>query len=279
MPVQPDVSYKTERAAAVITFDRPDRMNAARSKTHHDLIAAMDRAEADDSVRCIILTGNGRAFCAGTDIEDGFDLPVGGNIATGENVPEDIGGKTVLRLFNLNKPVIAAINGAAIGFGASLTVACDFRLACEHSKWGFVFSRRGIVSESCVSWFLPRAVGINIALDWMLTGRIISAADAVEAKLVKSLTPAEELMEKAFLIADELSDHTAPISVAMNRQLLWRMQGAAGPELAHELESRALSARLQHHDSTEGVTAFAEKRKPSFDDSLTGLEFMKSWWK
>lgn len=278
MPNQSDVSYSVKGAAAVISFDRPERMNAARMKTHEDLIAAMDRAEADEKARCIVLTGEGRAFCAGTDIGGGFELPVGGNPATGEDVPPDVGGGTVLRLFNLNKPVIAAVNGAAIGFGASLTVACDFRIASEHAKWGFVFSRRGIASESCVSWFLPRAVGINTALDWMLTGRMVPATEALETRFVSSIEQNDKLMDAALAIADDLAANTAPISVAMNRRLLWRMLGAAGPEIAHDLESRALSARLQHRDSKEGVDAFVQKRQPEFESNLDSLEVMKDWW-
>lgn len=278
MSTQSDVTYAVQNSAAVIAFNRPDRMNAARMKTHEDLINALDRAEADEQVRCIVLTGTGRAFCAGTDIGEGFELPVGGDVVTGEGVPGDVGGKTVLRLFKSNKPVIAAVNGAAVGFGASLTLACDFRIASEHAKWGFVFSRRGIVAESCVSWFLPRAVGIATALDWMLTGRMVSAGEALESRLITSLQAPEALMDAAFGIVDDIASNTAPISVAMNRHLLWRMLGASGPQEAHKLESRALSARLMHPDSKEGVTAFAEKRAPVFDKRLDSLELMDNWW-
>jgi enoyl-CoA hydratase/carnithine racemase len=274
----PDITYEKEGTAAILSFNRPERMNAARIKTHRDLIEALERAEADDTVRAIILTGNGRAFCAGTDIADGFNLPAGGDVATGEGVPPDIGGQTVLRLFKLKKPVIAAVNGAAVGFGASLSIACDIRIASENAKWGFVFTRRGIALESCSSWFLPRIVGISTALDWTLSGRMVSCAEALEARLVKTVTAPKALMDAALGAAEALVSETSPISVAMNRQLMWRMLGAPHPAYAHRLESRALSARFTHPDSKEGVAAFREKRKPEFDKRLDGLEFMQSWW-
>lgn len=278
MQDDPDVVYERKGTAAILSFNRPERMNAARIKTHHDLIEVLERAEADDAVRCIILTGSGRAFCAGTDIGDGFNLPVGGDVATGEGVPPDIGGQTVLRLFNLKKPVVAAVNGAAVGFGASLSIACDIRIASENAKWGFVFTRRGIALESCSSWFLPRIVGISTALDWTLSGRMISCTEALETRLVKTVTAPEALMDAALGAAEALVSETSPISVAMNRQLMWRMLGAPYPAHAHRLESRALSARFAHPDSREGVAAFHEKRRPEFDKRLDGLEFMQSWW-
>lgn len=273
-----DIAYSVRDGAAVLAFDRPDRMNAARMKTHTDLIAALDRAEADDAVRCVVLTGQGRAFCAGTDISEGFDLPTGGDPATGEGVAPDVGGVTVLRLFRMRKPVIAAVNGAAVGFGASLTLACDIRLASETAKWGFVFARRGIAAESCCSWFLPRAVGISTALDWMMTGRMVPASEAQAAGMVTSLHPPGSLLDAALEIAREIAENTAPASVAMNRHLLWRMMGAAHPAEAHALESRAIAARLAHPDSAEGVAAFAERRAPRFAAGLDGAEVMSGWW-
>jgi len=273
-----DIDYEIQGAAAVLHFNRPDRMNAARTQTHADLIAAIDRAEADPKVRCLILTGNGRAFCAGTDIAEGFDLPTGGDPRTGEGVPPDIGGAAVLRLFRLNKPVIAAVNGAAVGFGASLTLACDIRLAANTAKWGFVFARRGIAAESCSSWFLPRVVGVQTALDWMLTGRMVLAAEALTTGLVKEVLPQDELLDAALGIAAEIAENTAPVSVAMNRKLVWRMMGASHPAEAHALESRAIAARLMHPDSTEGVAAFAERRAPAFAPDLDAADVMDGWW-
>ena len=278
MASSPDIAYSVEGAAAIVAFDRPERLNAARMQTHANLIAALDRAEADDAVRAVVLTGHDRAFCAGTDISDGFDLPQGGDPATGEGVQPDVGGPTVLRLFRMNKPVIAAVNGAAVGFGASLTLACDIRLAATAARWGFVFARRGIAAENCVSWFLPRVVGIATALDWMLTGRMVPAEEAREARLVKAVLPEDALLPAALEIAEEIARNTAPVSVAMNRRLLWRMLGAAHPAEAHALESRALAARLAHPDSAEGVAAFAERRAPRFASGLDGAEVMRGWW-
>lgn len=278
MAERSDIEYSVLDAAAILSFDRPDRMNAARMQTHSDLVAALDRAEADDAVRCIILTGRGKAFCAGTDITEGFDLPSGGDPVTGEGVPADVGGTTVLRLFRMKKPVIAAINGAAVGFGASLTLACDVRIATETAKWGFVFARRGIAAESCSSWFLPRAVGISTALEWMVTGRMVPATEALSAGLVRSLHAPEELIKSALGIAREIAENTAPASVAMNRLLLWRMMGAVHPAEAHALESRAIASRLDHLDSAEGIAAFAERRSPRFAPGLSGADVMSGWW-
>ncbi|MGY9032998.1 MAG: enoyl-CoA hydratase-related protein [Rhodobacterales bacterium] len=278
MAERSDIDYSVLDAAAILSFDRPDRMNAARMQTHFDLVAALDRAEADDAVRCIILTGRGKAFCAGTDITEGFDLPSGGDPVTGEGVPADVGGTTVLRLFRMKKPVIAAINGAAVGFGASLTLACDVRIATETAKWGFVFARRGIAAESCSSWFLPRAVGISTALEWMVTGRMVPATEALSAGLVRSLHAPEELIKSALGIAREIAENTAPASVAMNRLLLWRMMGAVHPAEAHALESRAIASRLDHLDSAEGIAAFAERRSPRFAPGLSGADVMSGWW-
>ena len=274
----PDITYSRREAAAIIAFNRPAQMNAARRQTHADLVAALDRAEADPGVRAVILTGAGRAFCAGTDISGGFDLPTGGDPATGEGVAPDIGGVTVLRLFRLKKPVIAAVNGAAVGFGASLAVACDIRLAAPSAKWGFVFARRGIAAESCVSWFLPRAVGVSVALEWMMTGRMVSADEAAQAGLVRRVVPADELLDTALGVVAEIAAHTAPVSVAMNRQLIWQMAGAAHPAAAHALESRAIAARLAHPDSTEGVAAFAARRAPQFEPGLDATTIMDHWW-
>jgi enoyl-CoA hydratase/carnithine racemase len=174
--------------------------------------------------------------------------------------------------------VIAAINGAAVGFGASLTLACDVRIATETAKWGFVFARRGIAAESCSSWFLPRAVGISTALEWMVTGRMVPATEALSAGLVRSLHAPEELIKSALGIAREIAENTAPASVAMNRLLLWRMMGAVHPAEAHALESRAIASRLDHLDSAEGIAAFAERRSPRFAPGLSGADVMSGWW-
>lgn len=273
-----DIAYARHGAAAVLSFNRPERMNAARAQTHDELIAAMHHAEADPKVRAVVLTGTGRAFCAGTDISGGFELPTGGDPVTGEGVPPDVGGVTVLHLFRLKKPVIAAVNGAAVGFGASLTVACDIRLAAPEAKWGFVFARRGIAAESCVSWFLPRAVGISTALDWMMTARMVGADEALKAGLVKAVVPQADLLATALEIVEDIAANTAPVSVALNRRILWQMAGAADPAEAHGFESRAIAARLAHPDGTEGVAAFAERRPPRFEQGLDAADLLDAWW-
>ena len=273
-----DITYTREGAAAVVRFDRPERLNAARSRTHVELRDALGRAEADEGVRAVILAGEGRAFCAGTDIGGGFDLPSGGDPATGEGVPPDIGGETILRVFAMRKPVLAAIHGPAVGFGASLTLACDQRLAGPGARWGFVFSRRGIAAESCSSWFLPRIVGLPTALDWMLSGRLVEVEEARATGLVSRFAQTERLLPEALAWVEELARETAPASVAINRQLLWRMAGAAHPAEAHTLESRAVAARLAHPDSVEGVAAFTERRSPVFPGRIEDAAFMDAWW-
>jgi enoyl-CoA hydratase/carnithine racemase len=178
----------------------------------------------------------------------------------------------------MKKPVIAAVNGAAVGFGASLSVACDIRIATPAAKWGFVFARRGIAAESCVSWFLPRAVGVSVALDWMMTGRMVSSEEAEAAGLIRPVVPADGLLDAALEIAEDIAAHTAPVSVAMNRALIWRMTAASHPAEAHALDSRAIAARLAHADSTEGVAAFVERRAPKFERGLAVAEIMDRWW-
>ena len=272
------LTWRREGAAAVIAGARPAVLNAATVATHRALVAALDRADADDGVRGVILTGEGRAFCAGTDISDGFALPSGGDVETGAGVPPDVGGATVLRLFAMRKPVIAAVNGIAAGFGASLTAACDIRLAAETARFAFLFARRGICAESCVSWFLPRVVGLPTALDWMMTGRTVSAEEALQVRFVRSLHAPDALLPAALALVDEIAQETAPASVAINRQLLWRMSGAADPAVAHDYESRGVAARLAHPDSAEGVAAFVERRKPRFAPGLDGAAMMNRWW-
>ena len=196
-----DITYAADDGVATITFNRLDVMNAARMQTQEELVAALDAADADDGVRCVIVTGEGRAFCAGTDISDGFRLPAGGDPASGEGIPADIGGITVLRLFEMRKPVIGAINGAAVGFGATFTLAMDIRLVSDGAKFAFPFTRRGICAESCSSWFLPRLVGLQTAMDWMLTGRTFLADEALQRGLAHECLPAENLMERARAMA------------------------------------------------------------------------------
>ncbi len=247
-----------------ITLNRPDRLNAWTQTMCSELLAAFDRADADDDVRVVIVTGAGRAFCAGADLEAGgatFDYRARG--AT-ETTPRDNGGQFTLRVFDSTKPVIAAINGPAVGVGATMTLPMDIRLAAEDARIGFVFARRGIVPEACSSWFLPRAVGISQAMEWVATGRVFSAPEALAAGLVRSLHPREELLNAARTLAREIADNTAPVSVALARKMLWTMLGAEHPMIAHRADSRAMFHRGQSPDAAEGVTSFLEKRPARF---------------
>ena len=269
----------TEIADGVITItlNRPDRLNAWTPTMQQELIAAIDAADTDDAVRAVIVTGAGRGFCAGADLAGGGDTFRGGEEAADEH--RDGGGQFTLRLFDCTKPVIAAINGAAVGVGATMTLAMDIRLAAEDAKIGFVFARRGIVPEACSSWFLPRVVGISQAMEWVSTGRVFSAQEALAGGLVRSLHPADELLDVARALAREIADHTAPVSVALARRLLWRMLGAAHPMEAHRADSRAMVARGRSADVVEGVSAFLEKRPAVFPDRVSdGLPDVFPGW-
>ncbi|WP_271112276.1 enoyl-CoA hydratase-related protein [Paracoccus aerodenitrificans] len=259
-----DIRYDIAAGIATLTLHRPERLNAARIETHEEIQAALSAADTDDDVRVVIVTGEGRAFCAGTDISEGFNLPQGGDLSTGDDIPPDVGGVTVLRLYEMSKPIIAAINGPAIGFGASFTLAMDIRLASENAKFAFPFARRAICAESCSSWFLPRLVGMQTAQDWMLTGRVFGAEEALSRGLVSEVLPASSLLSRAHAIASDIVTNCAPAALALNRKLLWQMQGAAHPAKAHELESWGIAACLSHSDAAEGIAVFREKRAPHF---------------
>ena len=273
-----DLDYAVDAHIATIALNRPDKLNAARAETYSELVAALDAADADEAVRAVIITGRGRAFCAGTDLSSGFRLPTGGDAATGEGIPPDLGGRVTLRVFEMRKPVIGAINGGAVGFGATFMLPMDYRIASTAAKIGFVFSRRGIVAESCSSWFLPRLVGIATALDWMYTGRVFGAEEAQARGLVSEVLAPDELLPRAAEIARDIADNTAPGSVALNRQLLWRMLGADHPLEAHRLESRAIAATVAMADAKEGVASFLEKRPPHFTGKVSDTDFSKTWW-
>jgi enoyl-CoA hydratase/carnithine racemase len=262
-----------------ITLNRPERLNAWTGTMGRELIEAFDRADADDEVRAIVVTGAGRGFCAGADLAGGgetFDYRKRGNDAP---VPRDNGGELTLRIFESTKPVIAAINGPAVGVGATMTLPMDIRLAAEDARIGFVFTRRGIVPEACSSWFLPRVVGISRAMEWVASGRVFSAEEALEGGLVRSLHPAGELLDAAYVLAREIAQNTAPVSVALARQMMWRMLGADHPMIAHRADSRGMFFRGQSADAVEGVTAFLEKRPARFPDLVSeGLpEIMPGW--
>src|SRR5215217_7898004 len=252
-----------------ITLNRPDRLNAFTPTMKDELIAAFDRVDADDEVRAVIVTGAGRGFCAGADLQSGgetFDYRARG---VEDEVPRDGGGQVTLRIFDCTKPVIAAINGPAVGVGATMTLPMDVRLASDQARIGFVFTRRGIVPEAASSWFLPRLVGISRAMEWVATGRVFDAQEALQGGLVRSVHPPDELLPAATALAREIADNTAPVSVALARKLMWTMLGAAHPMEAHRADSRAMFARGQSDDAREGVTSFLEKRPAQFTDRVS----------
>ncbi len=273
------IVYELDGGILTLTLNRPDRLNAWTGQMGQELREAFDRADADDDVHAVIVTGAGRGFCAGADLGGGgetFDYRKRG---ASDPVPRDNGGELTLRIFNSTKPVIAAINGPAVGVGATMTLPMDVRLASEEARMGFVFARRGIIPEACSSWFLPRVVGISQAMEWVATGRVFSAQEALEGGLVRSVHPPGELLGAARALAREIADNAAPVSVALARRLMWRMLGAEHPMVAHRADSRGMLARGQSGDAVEGITAFLEKRPASFPDSVSaGLPDVMPWW-
>src|SRR3954468_14336709 len=262
----------TELAEGVlqITLNRPERLNAWTPTMARELHEAFDQADADDEVRAVIVTGAGRGFCAGADLGAGgetFDYRARG--AGDATVVRDNGGQFTLRVFDSKKPVIAAINGPAVGVGATMTLPMDIRLAADDARIGFVFARRGIIPEACSSWFLPRIVGISRAMEWVATGRVFDAAEALEGGLVRSVHSRDELLGAARALAGEIAANAAPVSVALARRMLWDMLGADHPMEAHKADSRAMFARGQSADAREGVTSFLEKRPAAFTDRVS----------
>jgi enoyl-CoA hydratase/carnithine racemase len=252
-----------------ITLNRPDRLNAFTAQMGRELIEAFDASDADDDVRAVIVTGAGRGFCAGADLGGGGDTFDWREVQTDDAVPRDTGGTVSLRIFSSLKPVIAAINGPAVGVGVTMTLPMDVRLVAEDAKLGFVFARRGIVPEACSSWFLPRIVGISQAMEWVATGRVFDAAEALEGGLVRSVHAGDELLGAARALADEMVVNAAPVSVALARRMLWDMLGADHPMEAHKADSRAMFARGQSTDAREGVSSFLEKRPAEFTDRVS----------
>ena len=257
-----EIAVDVEDRICTITLDRPDRLNAFTVQMQQELVDAFDRADADDSVRAIVVTGRGRGFCAGADLGGGGGTFVRESGPKGEF--RDEGGLVSLRIFESRKPVIAAINGPAVGVGITMTLPMDVRLASDTAKIGFVFARRGLVPEACSSWFLPRVVGISRAMEWVATGRVFSADEALAAGLVRSVHPPDDLLPAAYALAREIADNTSSISVALSRQMLWRMLGADHPMEAHRVDSRGILATGSSPDAREGVTAFLEKRPAAF---------------
>ena len=264
-----DIRYEVADHVLTITLNRPDRLNAFTPTMGHELIEAFDRADADDDVRAIVVTGEGRGFCAGADLGGGGDTFDWRERQEADEIPRDLGGRVTLRIFDSTKPVIAAINGPAVGVGITMTLPMDVRVAAEGAKMGFVFTRRGIVPEACSSWFLPRIVGIGQAMEWVATGRVFQAEEAHAGGLVRSVHPQDQVLEAAHELAREIADNASPVSVALARRLLWTMLGADHPMEAHRADSRAMFARGQSADAREGVTSFLEKRDPEFTDRVS----------
>ena len=261
-----EIIYEVSEQIATITLNRPDKLNSFTNRMLKEIIAAFDESDADDNVRAVIVTGSGRAFCAGADLSGGGETFAkgGSDVKAKTGVMRDGGGLVSLRIFESKKPVIGAINGAAVGVGVTMTLPMDIRLASDTSKFGFVFAKRGIVPEAASSWFLPRIVGISQATEWCFTGRMISADEAKEGRLVRSVHAPEDLMPAARAIAREIAENTAPVSVALSRQMLWRMLGADHPMQAHRVDSRAINSRGASDDAREGVMSFLEKRPANF---------------
>ena len=289
-------TQKEEDGLLIITLSRPDVMNAFNARMMHEMVDALDNADADDTVRAIIVTGSGeRAFCAGADLSEGdktFDyakrqgeaskrsaVNEDGSIDWNSEVLRDSGGLLTLRIFNSIKPVIGAINGAAVGVGATMLLPMDVRIASENARFGFVFARRGIVPEACSSWFLPRIVGISKALQWCYAGEVFPADEALQSGLINEVVPQGELLDRARAIARNMTQMSAPVSVSLTRQMLWRMLGADHPMAAHRVDSRAVYGRGRQSDAKEGVNSFLEKRPPKFSDSPSAdMPGFYPWW-
>ncbi len=274
------IKYDVEDGILTLTLSRPERLNAFTGEMMNEMIDAFDRADADDTVRAIIVTGDGRAYCAGADLGAGGDTfnseARGGRP---EGIPRDGGGLLTLRIYELRKPIIAAINGPAVGVGVTMTLPMDIRLASDNARFGFVFARRGIVPEACSSYFLPRVVGISRALEWCYSGRVFTAEEALEGGLVRAVYPKEDLLPAARAIARDIADNTSPISVTLVRHMMWRMLGADHPMEAHKLDSRGVFFTGKSPEAREGVEAFLEKRPARFPGRVTeNMPDYFPWW-
>jgi enoyl-CoA hydratase/carnithine racemase len=272
-----ELRYEVAGGVATVTLDRPDRRNAFSGTMAEELVRAAGAADADDDVRVVLVTGAGRDFCVGADLSGGRDTfsrnrlenrPAGPLGETIGGVPRDRGGVASLAFAALRKPVIAAVNGTAVGIGATMTLPMDIRLAAASARFGFPFVRRGILPEAASGWFLPRVVGISQAMEWVATGRIFDADEALRGGLVSRVVPDDELLPAARALAAEIVDNTSGAAVAATRQLLWSMLGAPSPWDSHRMESRALMELGSGPDAAEGVTSFLEKRAPVFTAPL-----------
>src|SRR6266851_1972397 len=289
------IIYEVAENIATITLNRPEKLNAFTGIMMNEMIDAFDKADADDNVRAIIVTGAGRAFCAGADLFAGprtFDatredrperrtaIKVDGSVDWSNEAIRDGGGLLTLRIFECLKPVIAAVNGPAVGVGVTMQLPMDVRLASEDARFGFVFARRGIVPEACSSWFLPKIVGIAQALEWTFTGRVFPAQEALDGGLVRKIYKPEDLMTAARALAREIADNTAPVSIALTRQMLWKLLGADHPMEGHKIDSRAIRSRGASDDAREGVTSFLQKRAAQFPNQVSkDMPSFFPWWK
>jgi enoyl-CoA hydratase/carnithine racemase len=273
-----NIKYELNEGVLMITLNRPEKLNAFKGSMMNELIEAFNQADRDDEIRVIIVTGAGRAFCAGEDMSSGqFDFA-----SRSKEPPQEQrggGGLLVLRIFEMMKPIIAAINGPAVGIGITMTLPMDIRIASENAKIGFVFTRRGLVPEACSSWFLPRIVGINRALEWVVTGRVFSAQEALENRLVSRVVSPDKLLSTAQELAKEIASNTSAVSVALSRQLLWRMLGAGHPVEARKIDLKCTYYMAQSPDGSEGIASFLEKRPPMFrmKPSINMPNFYP-WW-
>ena len=285
------ILYEVAEQILTITLNRPEKLNAFNATMQRELIAAFDAADKDDDVRAIIVTGAGRAFCAGADLSSGADTfdrdarrgairrLADGRVDYSDPNVRDGGGRVTLRIFKCLKPVIAAVNGPAVGIGVTMQLAMDIRIASEAARFGFVFSQRGIVPEAASSWFLPRIVGISQALEWCYTGRVFPAQEALAGRLVSKVVPGDELLPTARAVAREIASKTAPVSIALIRQMMWRMLGADDPMEAHKVDSRGIYTRGRSEDVKEGVMSFLEKRPANFKNKISSdMPDFFPWW-
>ncbi len=276
------IKYEIANGILTITLNRPDKLNAFTGQMLTELLDALDKADRDDDVRAIIFTGAGRGFCAGADLSAGgdtFNRERRGGVDPGLDGHRDGGGKLTLRLYECLKPVISACNGPAVGVGVTMQLAMDIRLASTEARYGFVFTRRGIVMEACSSWFLPRLVGIQQAQEWVLTGRVFGAEEAHRGGLVRSIHKPDELLPAAQTLAREIADNTSAVSVALNRQMMWKMLGADHPMEAHKVDSKGIYSMGKSADAKEGVTSFLEKRKPVYPMKVSkDMPSYFPWW-
>ena len=283
------ILYEIEKNILTITLNRPDRLNAFNGQMMDDLIEAVKLAGEDDEVRVVIVTGSGRGFCAGADLSSGantFNRDVRNNKGESAFRDEGIerirdgGGRTTLAFYECSKPMIAAINGPAVGVGITMTLPMDIRLASDQAKIGFVFARRGLVPEAASSWFLPRIVGISKALEWTYSGKVFDAEEALSGGLIRSIHPGDSVYAEAVKIAEEIIHNTSPVSIAMTRHMLWKMLGADHPMEAHKIDSRAIYELGRGKDVKEGVDSFLEKREAKFQSKVSkDMPPFYPWWK